>query len=150
MPRDMPHRRRVKPQWFAAMMALVTGCSSTATYHMGDPLRAESKAQTPHTAPAGAQGTQDAPTEYRDKTAQRKADEWETKWQQIQSPSDSVSWSDHFQVCGLKYRFRNYDQLFRCLDLLDAKIAAGGERVPKAELVQRGAPVMSGWLRASA
>jgi hypothetical protein len=26
----------------------------------------------------------------------------------------------------------------------------GGERVPKAELVQLGAPVMSGWLRASA
>lgn len=61
-----------------------------------------------------------------------------------------MTWSDHMQVCGLKYRFRKYDQLLRCLDLLEVRIATGGKRVPNAELVQRGAPVMIGWLRASA
>jgi CHAT domain-containing protein len=123
------------------LMGLVlAGC--TPSYHMGDPLIA--KAQKPVPAePAAA-------AEYRDKTAQQQADQWEVKWRQIQGPHDSLSWSDHFQVCGLKYRFREYDQFFRCLDLLDAKIAAGGARVPKAELVRRGAPVMTGWLRASA
>ncbi|MEJ0008878.1 MAG: CHAT domain-containing protein [Steroidobacteraceae bacterium] len=72
------------------------------------------------------------------------------KWQRIESTSDTVSWSDHFQVCGLKYRLRNYDQLFRCLELLDAKIAAGGARVPKAQIVQQAAAPITGWLRAAA
>src|SRR5262249_31583954 len=88
--------------------------------------------------------------ESRRSPAQKKADVWEVRWQQIQEPSDKVLWTDHFHVCGLKYRYRNYDQLFRCLDLLDAKIAAGGSRVPYADLVQRSAPVFIGWLRASA
>ena len=127
---------------------LQAGCASS--YHMGDPLRAKPASQAPGSGAAKAQSAQDPSAQYRSGSAQRKADQWELKWQQIQTPSDRVSWSDHFQVCGLKYRFRNYDQLFRCLDLLDAKIAAGGARVPKAQLVQRGAPVMTGWLRASA
>lgn len=117
---------------------------------MGDPIRANPQAQVQKASPPQAPNAGDTTGEYRDKRALQNADQWELKWQQIQSPSAPVSWSDHFQVCGLKYRFRNYDQLFRCLDLLDAKIAAGGERVPKAELVQRGAPPMTGWLRASA
>ena len=95
-------------------------------------------------------GPQNQAAEYRDKGAQQKADQWELKWQQIESPADSVEWTDHLQVCGLKYRFREYDQFFRCLDLLDTKVAAGGERVPKTPWVQQGAPVMTGWLRASA
>jgi len=132
------------------MAALLAACNTTPAYHMGDPIRANPDAQARQTGPSPASNPRDTSAEYRDRSARQKADEWELKWQQIQSPTDPVSWSDHFQVCGLKYRFRNYDQLFRCLDLLDAKIAAGGERVPKAELVQRGAPVMSGWLRASA
>jgi tetratricopeptide (TPR) repeat protein len=132
------------------MAAFLAGCSSTPTYHMGDPLRAAPPPQASQSVPAKSPGARDPPATYRDKTSEKKADEWELKWLQIQTPSDSVSWSDHMQVCGLKYRFRNYDQLFHCLDLLDAKIAAGGARVPKADLVQRGAPVMTGWLRASA
>ncbi len=117
---------------------------------MGDPLRAKPQAPARQTPPTSAQSAPGTVSQYADKSAERKADQWELKWREIQSSSDRVKWSDHFQVCGLKYRFRNYDQLFRCLDLLDAKIAAGGPRVPEAELVQRGAPVVTGWLRASA
>jgi CHAT domain-containing protein len=142
--------RHAEALWPATVVALLVACTTNPpAYHMGDPIRANPGAQVRPSAPH-APSPHDAAAEYRDQSAQAKADQWELKWQQIQSPSDSVSWSDHFQVCGLKYRFRNYDQLFRCLDLLDAKIAAGGERVPKAELVRLGAPVMSGWLRASA
>jgi CHAT domain-containing protein len=141
--------RRVVIRCLALTIALLTGCS--AAYHMGDPITAKPHTQVGRTGPTpAAPDPGDATAEYRDKSAEKKAGEWEFKWNQIQSPSDSVTWTDHFQVCGLKYRFRNYDQLFRCLDLLEAKIAAGGERVPKAELVQRGAPVMIAWIRASA
>lgn len=125
----------------------MTGCAS---YQMGDPLRANPQANAPASATPQAPNPRAASAEYRSGAAQRKADDWERRWQQIQSPSDPVAWTDHFHVCGLKYRFRNYDQLFRCLDLLEAKIAAGGKRVPQAELVQRSAPVFIGWLRASA
>ncbi len=117
---------------------------------MGDPLLAKPGAQVPGSGSPRTESAREANAEYRNQTSQQKADEWELRWRQIQTPSDSVSWSDHMQVCGLKYRFRNYDQLFRCLDLLDAKIAAGGKRVPQAEMVRSGAPVMTGWLRASA
>ncbi len=105
---------------------------------MGDPLRADPNA---HAA---------TPTEQHNSSPRKKVDVWETRWQQIQKPTDPVVWTEHFHVCGLKYRYRNYDQLFRCLDLLDAKIAAGGKLVPKTELVQRSAPIFIGWLRASA
>jgi CHAT domain-containing protein len=141
-------RRRRVGALCSTFMALLAGC--TASYHMGDPITAKPQTQTGRTKPAPAQDQADTTAEYRDKSSGQKAVAWELKWNQIQSESDSVTWSDHFQVCGLKYRFRNYDQLFRCLDLLDAKIAAGGERVPKAEFVQRGAPVMIAWIRASA
>lgn len=122
--------------WVAVV--LLAGCGTT--YHMGDPLRPDPKARVEDSASS----------QYRNDSAQRRADDWESKWQQIQKPGDTVQWTDHFHVCGLKYRFRNYDQFFRCLDLLDAKIAAGGPRVPKPELVRAGAPVMIGWLRATA
>jgi CHAT domain-containing protein/tetratricopeptide (TPR) repeat protein len=131
------------------MLLLLTGCGSTS-YHMGDPIQAKPQEQISKAGAPQSTTPADTGAEYRNKNAQEKADQWEQKWQQILSPADRVSWSDHMQVCGLKYRFRNYDQLFHCLDLLDAKIAAGGERVPKPELVQRGAPPMTGWLRASA
>jgi CHAT domain-containing protein len=130
-----------------ALLALLAGCGGS--YRMGDPLKANTKAQVPQ-ASTSTESPHEASADYRGNSTQRKADEWETKWQQIQSASDPVNWVDHFNVCGLKYRFRNYDQLFRCLDLLDAKIAAGGNRVEKTELVRSGAPVLTGWLRASA
>jgi len=142
--------QRARAIWATIIAALGTACTGP-TYHMGDPIRANAPATAPTatTVPPVA-GPGDKTAGYRDRKSLQSADQWELKWRQIQSSSDAVSWSDHFHVCGLKYRFRNYDQLFRCLDLLDAKIAAAGARVPKAELVKQGAPPMIGWLRASA
>ena len=135
-------------QWPTSILLLLAGC--TATYHMGDPLTAKPSAPVAQGAAAPVPVAPEPSAEYRSGNALQEADQWELKWQQIQTPRDTVNWSDHFQVCGLKYRFREYDQFFRCLDLLDAKIAAGGARVPEASMVRRGAPVMTGWLRASA
>jgi CHAT domain-containing protein len=136
-----------KAVWAGASVVLLAGCGGS--YHMGDPLKANSKTQVPPSNSSRTEGSHDT-TDYRDNNAQRKADQWELKWREIQSTSDNVNWADHFNVCGLKYRFRNYDQLFRCLDLFDAKIAAGGSRVEKPDWVRHGAPVVTGWLRASA
>src|ERR1051326_4274369 len=89
-----------------ATMALALQAGCTAPYHMGDTLRADPTARVP---------------EHRSGSAQRKAGEWELRWEQIQESSNAVKWTDHFHVCGLRYRFRNYEQLFRCLDLLEAR-----------------------------
>ncbi|HKT72490.1 MAG TPA: CHAT domain-containing protein [Steroidobacteraceae bacterium] len=126
---------------------LLTGCGTT--YHMGDTIQAQSPRSTAASSspekPANPNSAVNGPP-----PTDRQDDQWDVLWRTIQSPSDTVGWIDHFHVCGLKYRFRRYDELFRCLDLLDSKIAAGGTRVPKADLVQHGAPVVTGWLRATA
>ena len=44
---------------------------------------------------------------------------WDAKWIQIQSGADRTDWIDHFRVCAIKFRYRNYDQLFRCLELFE-------------------------------
>ena len=155
---------QLRTLWLLSVAALAAGCA--ASYRMGDPVQVDEHARTPvSTAPAsgrkasstpaaaqqaGPAAPQPATGEYRSQHAEHEADDWALKWQQIQGPSDQVKWADHFHVCGLKYRFRNYDQLFRCLDLLDAKLASGGDRVPYLEVVRRGSPVLTGWLRASA
>jgi hypothetical protein len=140
------HRLRA---WIAPALVLLAGCGGS-THYMGDPLQSKPQKEATSTSAAPAPSATPSGGEYRDAKAGQRADEWELRWQQIQGPSDNVLWSDHFHVCGLKYRYRNYDQLFHCLDLLDAKIAAGGSRVPKADVVRSGAPIMTGWLRASA
>lgn len=116
---------------------------------MGDPLQSkQGKSTAANTA-----------AQYRSGGAQQEADQWDRKWQEIQGPQDAVLWSDHFQVCGLKYRFRIYDQLFRCLDLLKTKIAAGAAQVSEPHVLraplpihylQAAVPILDGWLRAAA
>lgn len=110
---------------------------------MGDPIAADpaAKSTAANSAP---------PKQASSKEAQRKTDEWAEKWKQIQGPSDTVKWNEHFQVCALKYRYRNYDELLRCLDLFVAKVAAGGKQVEHIESARKGSPVLTGWLRASA
>ena len=78
--------------------------------------------------------------------------EWDTKWTQIQSGADRSDWIDHFRVCAIKFRYRNYDQLFRCLTLFEAKIAKDGIKVKHGNvgMLRRAAPVLTGWLRAAA
>jgi CHAT domain-containing protein len=147
LPRHTPLVTSARVVLIGIVTLLIGVNACTPKYHMGDPISVKPEsddAAQPTSAPAPNA------SEYRNADAQKKADEWEAKWREIQSPKDAVNWIDHFQVCGLKYRFRKYDDLFRCLDLLDAKIKAGGKLVPKADLVQSGAPVMTGWLRSTA
>ncbi len=83
---------------------------------------------------------------------------WDTRWRELQSPADKVDWTDHFRVCAIKFRYRNYGELFHCLDLFEAKIARGSSfrKVNRtsagtmATLVRQASPVLTGWLRTSA
>jgi CHAT domain-containing protein len=134
---------------------LLASCATQ--YHMGDPIRADPKvAVASKAAPANGSGSNSQPSRsgaekaLAPSPAKGNQDVWEARWREIQGPADRLVWTDHFNVCALKYRFRNYDQFFRCLDLLETKIKGGGPRVPYADLVQQGAPVMLGWLRANA
>ncbi|MCX7064661.1 MAG: hypothetical protein NT024_08940, partial [Proteobacteria bacterium] len=109
---------------------------------MGDPIKADAAAK-----PGGAPASQ---TEPQDPKATTALDAWDQKWIEIQGPADTVDWIEHFQICAIKYRYRNYDELFRCLDLVEAKVARGGKRVSHIEEARRAAPVLADWLRASA
>ena len=127
----------------SVMLLLTSSCSS---YRMGDPISADGNAESP-----AATAKQ---VERRNSKAKAALEPWDEKWREIQSPADTVNWIDHFQVCAIKYRYRNYDELFRCLDLFEAKVAQGGKRVYKnaghAELARQVTPVVTGWLRSSA
>ena len=109
---------------------------------MGDPLKAQPTA-TPH---GGATKSEARPSSK----THTGLDKWSDNWRLIQSPSDSVNWIDHFRVCAIKFRYRNYDELFRCLDLFEAKVERGGKRIAHVEVVRRVTPVLTGWMRASA
>ena len=77
---------------------------------------------------------------------------WDAKWIQIQSAADHTDWIDHFRVCAIKFRYRNYDQLFRCLELFEAKVAKVGVKVKHGNvgMLRKAAPVLTGWMRAAA
>lgn len=110
---------------------------------MGDPIAADPAAKPTEASPA-------QPKQSSSKQEQPKGDEWAEKWKEIQSPPDTVKWNEHFQVCALKYRYRNYDELLRCLDLFEKKVAAAGKEVKHIEALRKGSPVLTGWLRATA
>jgi len=60
-----------------------------------------------------------------------------------QAKPESVSLADHWRVCEIKFRFRVYNDLSRCLDLIEA-------RSDKDERQRQYAPVIIGWMRADA
>ena len=71
---------------------------------------------------------------------------WDDKWQKVQRDPESVPLKDHWRVCDLKFRFRNYDELFHCLDLIEQRVAKLDEQTPQ----RRYTPVIVGWMRGSA
>lgn len=71
---------------------------------------------------------------------------WDDKWRKVDSAPGSVSLADHWRVCDLKFRFRNYQDLFRCLELIEQRVAKLDEHSP----ARRYTPVLVGWMRASA
>ena len=77
-------------------------------------------------------------------------DKWTGKWQLIQRPDNTVDWIDHYQVCAIKFRYRNYGELFHCLDLLEAKIAQGGKYLSHLAAIRHEVPLLTGWMRATA
>ena len=132
-------RRAVTAAIAATILLIATACSTA--YRMGDPITAKAGAKSreatmPQTAPKSAK-------------ANTALDKWSQMWRQIQQPADTVEWTDHFRVCAIKYRYRNYDELLRCLDLFEAKVARADKRIAHVEIVRRAVPVLTGWMRAS-
>jgi hypothetical protein len=68
---------------------------------------------------------------------------WDEKWRAIQARPESVALPDHWRVCEIKFRFRIYRDLFRCLDLI-------GARSDRDAREQQYGPVIIGWMRAEA
>ena len=128
-----------------AIACALVACSS---YRMGDPIVAKPANTSASNAPAEMPASGVA-------NGAKTTDTWQQKWQAIDSGSnESISWIEHFQVCTLKYRYRNYAALFRCLDLFDAKLTQpAGSGLFAATIHtqgQRVGPVLSAWLRSSA
>jgi CHAT domain-containing protein len=72
--------------------------------------------------------------------------EWNGKWRALQDAPETVSLGDHWRVCEIKFRFRIYGDLFRCLELIEARVSRLDENAPP----RRYAPVLTGWMRATA
>ena len=127
---------------------LSVACSSS--YRMGDVIKADPKTKSADaTASAGARSPGPASSGASNSKKDIEFEKWNEKWRLIQSGSDSVGWVDHFRVCAIKFRYRNYDELFRCLDLFEAKVARGGKDIAHPEVVRQVTPVLTGWMRAS-
>lgn len=149
-----PQRNRRRAILVLALFALSSaGCIGR---QMGDPIKADPAipAAETRTAVTAAQASTALPPAQSPSKArsdmQQSGDQWELAWQRIQAPSDTVGWVEHFRVCGLKYRFRNYDHLFRCLDLFEAKLEKNEPPIEDIDWVRPAAPVLTGWMRAAA
>ncbi|HXY96226.1 MAG TPA: CHAT domain-containing protein [Steroidobacteraceae bacterium] len=143
----------------AALLGILADCGTV--YHMGEVIQ-PAQVPKPQTVAPTARGTpaqppvnpSASPTTLPDQPASeqrrrsREAAQWEQKWQQIRAGNDKIDWIDHFRVCALKYRYRSYDELFRCLDLFEAKVARG--QISYLQEARRVAPVITGWMRATA
>jgi tetratricopeptide (TPR) repeat protein len=127
-------------------LGLGAGLLVTSSCQIG---RESARMEEPPKATAEGLAKESAPALVGFKAKPRKpqdAGPWELKWQQLQSAPDSVTLADHWRVCGLKFRFRNYSELFRCLDLIEARVARLGEDTPE----HRYAPILIGWMRSAA
>ena len=147
----------------ASLLGLLSGCATD--YHMGEAIQPDAVPSAPRAAQSApgapiAPRAQSAPSAAApapaphkmtgaERKLQQQASEWEAKWQQIEGPKDRIDWVDHARVCALKYRYRSYDQLFRCLDLLEAKVARA-KSLSHPEQARRVVPVFAGWLRSIA
>lgn len=127
------HSQRLFAAAYATLL-LMSGCA-------GDRLVGIPPAEEHAGAPAASART--APDAAAASATAADLRPWDDKWRQIQVSPLSVSLSDHWRVCEIKFRFRIYSDLFRCLDLIET-------RSDKDERQQRYAPVIIGWMRADA
>lgn len=130
-----------------AIALLIGACASS--YQMGDVINADPTAKSADAPVTAATESTDAVSPPLSKKQNSEFDQWNEKWRLIESSSDSVGWVDHLRVCGIKFRYRNYDELFRCLDLFEVKVATGNG-IAHVDLVRQVTPVITGWMRSSA
>jgi len=120
----------------AALLLAIAGC---AERKMGTPIAVDrDKISKPSQVPAQAPA------------AQADLGKWNDIWNRLETDPRSVSWVEHYEACGIKYRFRRYDELFRCLELFDRRVRHLSPRDSDAEGLARFSPVLTGWMRAGA
>jgi CHAT domain-containing protein len=134
--------RRGDQSVFAALILIAIG--GCATHHeMGTPIRADraSESQPGTSVPPASPAASNIAPELK---------QWDVAWAKIQIDPTNGNWVDHLRICAIKYRFRNYDELFRCLDLFEGRVAAMGAKEVDVEALREFTPVWTGWMRAGA
>ena len=115
----------------------LAGCA--AQPEMGRPL-------TPDRGAVGAPAPR--PTAPAQHTKER--ENWDQVWREIDADPTRVDWITHYQACTIQFRYRRYDALFRCADSFDHRVQMMAAGQADADSLKRYAPVLTGWLRASA
>jgi CHAT domain-containing protein len=98
------------------------------------PPAVSAAAQSPTAADIGA-------ADHHDELAK-----WNAAWDRLRQQWQAVSPADHWRVCGIKFRFRMYRDLFQCLDLMDQRIDALPAEAPE----RKAGPIISNWMRSFA
>ena len=125
---------------------------------MGDPIVANPPRGGTTAAPTSTADVAPAPPAAVDTASTAtaaKKDPWQEKWLAIDAGNgDALNWIEFFQVCTLKYRYRDYGALFRCLDRFDARLAQPPGSGLFAGTIhnqgRRAGPILAAWLRSSA
>lgn len=74
-------------------------------------------------------------------------DEWEVKWKMVIEDSDQLDLQDHWFSCGIKFRLRQYSDLFSCLDKLKVRTAKTLDADDPKRVME---PLFSGFLYSTA
>lgn len=95
-----------------------------------------------------SQGTDPLPNQGGEASAQERDQlaAWNATWLRVQQQPQSVTWSDHWRVCDIKFRFRSYRDLFQCLDLMDQRT----ESLPADSPQRKYEPLIANWMRSFA
>jgi CHAT domain-containing protein len=125
----------------ALILIAIGGCASQ--HQMGTPIRADRPTDS-------SPGTAAPPESPVASSVSPDLKQWDVVWAKIEVDPMTGNWVDHFRICAIKYRFRRYDELFRCLDLFEHRVAAMGAKEPDIDGLRQYTPVWTGWMRAGA
>ena len=133
--------RDVRRSAFPALILIAIG--GCAGHQMGTPIRADlaSESQPGTAVPPGSPAASNIAPDLK---------QWDVAWAKIQSDPTTDNWVDHFRICAIKYRFRKYDELFRCLDLFETRVMAMSAKDRDVRVLRQYSRVWTGWMRAGA
>jgi CHAT domain-containing protein len=133
--------RHVGRSVFAALVLIaIIGC---AARQMGTPIRADRPTES-------SPGSAVRPESPAASSVSPDLKQWDVLWARIEVDPMTGNWVDHFRICAIKYRFRKYDELFRCLDLFESRVTAMSAKDRDVQVLRQYSRVWTGWMRAGA